>query len=197
MNIHNKERDFRAGLVCAEAFQRLAEPFIGRIAGEVKEGTQDPSRELGDVVACAVNLAFALELYIKTLLVQLQLGVPKDHDLRKLYDALPQEVRADIEETYHTAWQSKWRGKRAAITIAKGARDAPTWTDYRGESKDLPALLERSRDVFHTWRYIFEFTQPEDGAYQFHQFEYGLLLCACNSLRAAITERLQQPPGAS
>jgi HEPN domain-containing protein len=193
MGSARKERDPHAGLVCAEAFQRVAERLIGRI-GELKEGTQDPCSGLGDVVACAVNLAFALELYLKTLLVQLQLEVPQRHDLRNLYDALPQEVKDNIEKAYDTAWRSQWYGKRAAITIAKGPRDEPTWTDYRNEAKDMGALLERSNDVFLAFRYIYEFTEPEDDAYQFHQFEYGLLLSACHSLRAAIIERLQEPP---
>jgi len=57
-----KERDFRAGFVCAEAFQRMAEPFIGRIAREVDGGLQAPSSELGEVVASAVNLALVSEL---------------------------------------------------------------------------------------------------------------------------------------
>lgn len=188
-----RRRDLRASFVCAEAFQKLAEQFIPRIAVDVKEGTHAPSAELGQLVASAVNLAFALELYLKTLLGQLQLRVPQHHNLRNLYDTLPQEVRDEIEKAYDEHWRSQWLGKHAAITVAKGPSDKPKWNDRRNESKDLAALLERSGNVFQTWRYIYEFTEPEDGAYQFHQFEYGLLLCACQSLRTVILERLPDP----
>jgi len=140
------------------------------------------------LVGSAVNVAFALELYLKTLLAQLQLGVLKHHDLRDLFDALPLDARTEIEETYDRSWRSRWLGERASITIAVGSRDLPQWTEYR-ESRGLPALLDRSRDVFQTWRYIFEIEVPAGSAYQFHRFEYGLLLCACDSLRAAIVGR--------
>lgn len=189
-----RRRDIRASFVSAGAFQRLAEHYIPRIATDVKEGTYDPSAQLGHLVACAVNLAFALELYLKTLLGLLQLKIPQHHDLRNLYDALPEEAKSEIEKTYEESWRSQWLGKRAAITVAKGPSDRPTWKDYSSESKDLTALLERSRDVFQTWRYVYEFTEPKDEAYQFHQFEYGLLLCVCQSLRASIIDRLEEPP---
>jgi len=76
-----KERDARAALVCGEAFQRLAAGFIPRI-GVIKEtSAQAMSNELGDLVACATNLGFAIELYLKALLTQLDLPVPKSHNL--------------------------------------------------------------------------------------------------------------------
>ncbi len=188
-------RDVRAGLVCAEAFQKLAEPFIERIATDLREGTQDhPSIEIGDLVACATNLAFALELYMKTLLAQLELTIPHTHDLRHLYDAIPHQVRTQIEHDYDDAWRSQWYGRRASITVAKGPLDQPAWNDYRKDSKQLGELLRRSCDLFQSWRYIYELTEPEDGAYQFHQFEYGLLLCACQAIRASVMTHLDEMP---
>lgn len=191
-----RARDLRMGLVSAEAFQRLAEPFIARIAQDVKGGVQDPSNELGDLVASAANLGFALELYIKTLLEQLETTVPKHHDLGRLYQALPPEVKTEVEQRYDCAWRTQWYGKRASITVAKGPLDEPAWNDYRNESKDLAPLLERSKDMFQTWRYVYEFTRPDDTPYQYHQFEYGLLLCACEAVRSAIVRRAQQGDGA-
>ncbi len=189
------DRDTSAALVCAEAFQRLAEPFLARIAEDVKEGTQPPSRNFGDLVAVASNLAFAVELYIKTLLAQLPPhDVPRGHDLGKLDVAIPQHVREGIEKSYDAIWRAHWYGKRASITIAKGAPDQPIWEDYRNQSKDLRALLTRSGDVFSSWRYIYEFTQPDQGNYQFHHFEYGLLSSACEAIRAAISDLLQNSP---
>ncbi len=86
----HKERHAQAALVCGEAFQRLAAEFIPRI-GVIKEtAAQAMSNELGDLVACATNLAFALELFLKALLSQLDLPVPKSHNLYILYDAIPQ-----------------------------------------------------------------------------------------------------------
>jgi hypothetical protein len=187
-----KERDSQAALVCGEAFQRLAGEFIPRIDSIKEKSSQDMSKELGDLVACATNLGFAIELYIKALLTQLDLLVPQDHDLLKLYNEIPQPVRAIIEEVYDTKWpeQASQLCGRVSITLAKGPLEKPRWNDYK-VSPSLPDLLARSKNLFPSWRYIFEFTQSEDSPYQFHQFEYGLLWCAAEAIRVEITIRLQ------
>src|SRR5713101_6874771 len=87
-------------LLCGEAFQRLAEKLIPAV-WTVKEGScYVMPDEMGDVVACATNLAFAVEVYLKGLLIQLGLDFPMDHNLRNLYGAIPQPVRTLIESIY-------------------------------------------------------------------------------------------------
>jgi len=149
------------------------------------------SNELGDIVVCAANLAFAIELYSKALLMLLDLKVPQVHNLRVLYDTIPQPVRELIESVYETAWpdQARQLRGRVSVTLAKGPREEPLWDDYTKESLALPDLLARSKNLFQSWRYIFEFRQPNDSSYQFHQFEYGLLWCAAEAIKAEIKVR--------
>ncbi len=186
-----KKHDAQAALVCGEAFQRLAAEFIPRI-GAIKEASaQAMSNELGDLVACATNLGFAIELYLKALLMHLDLPVPQVHDLHDLYDRIPQPVRALIEGTYDTKLPDQacqLRG-RVSITLARGPLEEPRWDDYK-VSPALPDLLARSKDLFGSWRYVFEFSQPEHTSYQFHQFEYGLLWCVAETIRVEVTVRL-------
>jgi len=187
-----KERDAEAALACGEAFQKLAREFIPRISLIGVKPAKTFPYELGDLVACATNLGFAIELYIKALLTHLGLPVPQVHNLRHLYDSIPQPVREVIEGTYDAALLDQIRQLygRVSITLAKGPLEEPTWTQYDEVPLTLPDLLARSRDLFQSWRYIFEFSQPEDGSYQFHQFEYGLLWCAAEAIRIEITVRL-------
>jgi hypothetical protein len=113
-------RDAQSALVCAEAFQKLAEELIPRI-WTVKEGSYHVTpTQMGDVVACATNLAFAVELYLKGLLTQLDSPVPRTHDLRVLYDALPQPVRTLIESIYDVALPDEMSrlDRRAIFTLA-------------------------------------------------------------------------------
>ncbi len=181
-----RDRDVRAGLVCAEAFQRLSEPIINRIARDVTEGSyRSAPPEIGELVASAVNLSFALELYLKSLLAQLGEHA-RGHNLRKLYDALPSDVRGQIRERYDATWQSEWNGRHVSVTLAKGPPDPPVWEDYSDKPKDIAALLERSCDCFQSWRYVFEWTEPPGTRYQRHEFEYGLLLSACIAVRATL-----------
>jgi hypothetical protein len=188
-----KERDSQTALVCAEAFQRLAKEFIPKIGAIKEKSSQVISNELGDLVACATNLGFAIELYLKALLIQLDLPVPQDHNLRVLYDRIPQPVRTIIEDVYNTKWpeQASQLCGRVSITLAKGPMENPRWDNYK-VSPALPDLLARSKNLFQSWRYIYEFTQPEDSPYQFHQFEYGLLWCAAEAIRVEVTIRLHR-----
>jgi HEPN domain-containing protein len=187
-----KELSAQAAIVCGEAFQRLAQEFIPKIGAIKERSSYAMSSELGDLVACATNLGFAIELYLKALLTQLDLPVPQVHDLRALYDKIPQPVRALIESVYDTALPDQVRQLygRVSLTIAKGPIGEPPRDDYTKVSLALPDVLARSRDLFQSWRYIFEFTQPEDSPYQIHQFEYGLLWCAAEAIRVEITVRL-------
>ena len=188
-----KERDSQAALVCGEAFQRLAEEFIPKIGAIKEKSSQDMSNELGDLVACATNLGFAIELYLKALLTRLDLPVPQVHDLRALYDGIPQPVRAIIESVYDNALPDEVRQLRGRVsfTLSKGPREEPLRDDYTKISLALPDLLARARDLFQCWRYVFEFSPPEESPYQFHQFEYALLRCAAEAMRVEITIRLQ------
>ncbi|MBN1695590.1 HEPN domain-containing protein [candidate division WOR-3 bacterium] len=53
-------------------------------------------------MVCATNLAFAIELYLKALLILLDLKWPYTHDLHTLYNLVPESVRELIESVYET-----------------------------------------------------------------------------------------------
>jgi hypothetical protein len=193
MSAEKKVRNSQEALVCGEAFQRLAEKLMPAI-WIVREGScRVMPDEMGDLVACATNLAFALELYLKALLTHLNLPVPRVHDLRVLYDAIPRTIRTLIESIYDAALPDEVRrlGGHVSFTFAKGSPEEPQWDDYK-VSLALPDLLARSKDLFQSWRYVFEFSQPEGTAYQFHKFEYGFLRCAAEVLRVEVTVRLHE-----
>lgn len=189
-----KQLSSQAALVCGEAFQKVAESIIPRIRSLQEESSQNFSEELGDLVACAANLGFAIELYLKALLTQLELPVPQTHNLRTLFDAIPQQVRELIESTYDSAMPDQIRrmGGYVSVTIAKGSPQEPRWNDYAGVPLSLLDVLTRSKDLFPSWRYVFEFTQDLDSRYQFHEFEYGLLWCAAEAIRVETTVRLNR-----
>ena len=188
-----KQREVKVGLVCALAFWQLADPFLHRIAEAIPEGSVTPF-EIGELVACATNLAFALELYMKTLLAQAQLPVPKHHDLGKLYESLPDDVQSEVEAAYDRA-RPYWHGRRRSISVASGPLEAPEWHDDPTESQALAHVLQRSGDVFSSWRYVYEFTAPTAGAYHFRRFEYGMLQCVCIAMNESITHRMELAAG--
>jgi hypothetical protein len=148
--------------------------------------------ELGDLTACAANLGFAIELFLKALLSLLEQSVSRTHDLHRLYGALPEDVREIIESTYDSALPDQLQklGGHSAVTIASGQLQTPAWARFSSTSHSLPNLLERSRDLFSSWRYISEITQKKGVPYAFHQFEYVLLWCAAEAIRVEVTVRM-------
>jgi hypothetical protein len=189
-----KERSPQAALVCGQAFQRLAErlfPSIWAVRGTPLHAISD---EMGDVVACATNLGLAIELYLKGLLARRGLEVPKVHDLAALFDALPEPERTYIEILFMDQMPDTLRilnGRSWSFTLAKGAEETPQW-DQSYRSLALPDLLARSKDLFQSWRYVFEFSLPAGNSYQFHQFEFIPLRCAAEAIRVELVAQLME-----
>lgn len=188
----DRECDLNAALACAEAYLRLAEPALIKIK-DVEESKEPDSfsPSLADSVAAATNLAFAIELYIKAILIVSKINVPQGrdgHNLGKLYAAMPQHFRVVIGKLYEETRKKDWNGRYDSITLSIGPVSAgiPKWDDNRSESFDLEVLLDRSSDIFTSWRYIYEFKKPDEGGWQFHRLEYCLLLSACRTMRDII-----------
>jgi hypothetical protein len=188
---HKHDRD--AAVVCAEAFLRLAEPVVMRIGKDVPESTTHhpflPS--MGDVAAAATNLAFAIELYIKAILIASKIDAPPGrdgHNLGKLHAAMPSHFKIVIERSYEEIRKKDWNGRYPSITVAMRPvpTNLPQWNDSRSHSLDLGSLLNRSSDTFTSWRYIYEYKNPGKGGWRSLRFEYGLLLSACRAMRETV-----------
>lgn len=179
---------------CAESFQKIGELFIDEIGQRYPEGaTQKPPPGLGDLVCCATNLSFSLELCLKALLVKSGEAYPHQHDLLALYKMLPAKDKHSIELDYNRYLKSIPPGLRGSITIAKGPVSPPKWRDYAEMKKDLASVLYRSRDVFSSWRYLFEVKLEDEESYEIHEFEYRLLHCAYNALLAQLKPEADEP----
>jgi len=178
-------------MVCGEAFQRVAEELIPSIPLTKAGSFKAINNEAGNIIVCASNLAFAIELYLKALLLHLDLEVPRTHDLSELYEKVPKQVRQLMESVYKEALPGQVRqlGGHVSITFAKGPRREPLWDDDN-RTLVLSDLLMRSKNLFESWRYVFEYCQPNDNFYQYHQFEYGFLWCAAETIKAEIKVRL-------
>lgn len=106
-------------------------------------------------VPAVVNSAFACEVFLKLLLEMEQIAIKKTHQLEDLFDQLPDQVKADIQQN----------------TMQKYG----TWTDVFGLS-----LLHQVSDAFVTWRYNYEHDFGKDGTMK---IEIGFLVAFRNALR--------------
>jgi hypothetical protein len=184
-------------LVCADSFLKTAQSFIDikRINSDLPEGpigAYGPA--FGDLAVCATNLAFALEIYLKCLRAQLGLGQARGHDLWELYCGLPSDIKSEIESRYERG-RTNPSPAYAYISFALTQRpDKPIWQDLGLASMNLEDVLKRSKDVFVSWRYVFEFRNAEDkNSHQVHTFEYLLLLLGCVAINEAILRNWYTP----
>mgnify|MGYP001578310399 FL=1 len=116
-----------------DGYKVMKEKYIFDAAKDFETGSRILAEQFGQrifpVRAVVVTSAFAIELYLKCLLLLTAGAIPKSHKLVDLYDALPNEVKHLAREKYHVI--------------------APK----EGELRD--ALLEHN-ETFVEWRYIFE-----------------------------------------
>ncbi|MGY0574306.1 hypothetical protein ACTGJ9_027210 [Bradyrhizobium sp. RDM12] len=95
--------------------------------------TGAPPRNPINVIPFAVNAAFAVELYLKTLACVHGLEM-RGHDLLGLFDQLPEEALEQL---------------RQEIVLAPATDGIKDLTGFRVE-------IERLRHVFVEWRYLYE-----------------------------------------
>jgi|SRR4029450_8415401 hypothetical protein len=172
----------------ANAFREHSRPFCekARFSApyQVRPVEDD---DFGAMVASATNLAFAIELYVKALRMLNKLGPMHTHDLFNLYASLPKSLRLAIEATYEAGLKKLDPSASPFVVVRIAHRDAPQEDRSRIEqlppdvaNTSLERVLERSRDLFERWRYLYD--QGEHGTVKWLCYEYRWLEVAADAL---------------
>ena len=190
--ILDKNRDYRFAFQCADSFFNLAKPYLNKVGNDLNGGVVAASQDPGGLVSAATNLALALELYLKSLRMGLELSIPETHNLWTLYKSLPSNVKRLIEQNYNQTVEATPKEELKEIKVAYelGTADGPKvprFPKYENESKDVKAILKRSANAFQIWRYIYESIKPGE-RYYFIRLEYSHLILLCYSVREYIQE---------
>ena len=145
---------------------------------------------LGALFASATNLALAVELYLKSLMILLRMDIPNTHELWTIFKRFPSELRSAIESQFDSSLDSV-PGQTVALQLdiwAGGEPKAPLPDIPTDEKYDLKSLLKRCNNAFVTWRYIYE--RGEQGKHVLFEYEYVRLGVLCEVLRHIIQSRL-------
>lgn len=185
-------------LHCADSFRETAESFIiGKFKSLPKGDLSFWHPSFGDIAACATNLAFALEIYLKCL--RLQVGLPPraaagaGHDLWRLYKELPNDVRKDIEARYERGRTQPYPANASISFAMQRSPLAADWYAGPEKSMEFEQVLKRSKDTFVSWRYVFEIQEPDKRHGRRQTFEYLLLFFACVAINAVISRNWFTP----
>ena len=182
--------DLRVLMECAMAFQELAASQVHSIP-KLRETATSGLVGATSVVTCAVNLGFAIELYLKALRVQLGVAFRNSHDLYELWSDLPQDAKEYVEWMYLLGLKALPKNERFSCTLAVGSQEQPNWEKPDGKYLMVDPLLQRARNLFASFRYLFEIRIPEDESHQVRVFDYRPLLVLCDAVRAEVMTRLE------
>jgi len=156
-------REFNEALRAARAFLEIADTFFAALPGLMKRDPDYARKTRSQLIAAATNLAFGVELYLKTLLMATGSKVPtgrNGHNLLVLFEALTPETRTSLELFYQKRMQASGPLKevRVYVTSRSNLSDAER---VQEEAKlvsgdDLQSVLTSEKDAFQSWRYFYE-----------------------------------------
>lgn len=155
----------------------IADSFLQSMPYETIDIVKNMHENWGMVFATATNLSLAVELYIKACLITHNVKFKTIHDLKELFNSLPYKVKTKIKADYR-AYNPRPNNpfdKKSAIDMCHSIKSA------RAKKHDLESVLNRSKDSFTAYRYLFE--SIENSSTKSIKFEYGALWCAARAIR--------------
>jgi hypothetical protein len=157
----HQPRDAYIVLKTGDAFRKVSDSFCQRMSAlPLEESKQEADKDKGGMIAAATCLAFAVELYIKALRMLNRLGPKRIHYLDELYSDLPNNLRRSIEKRYNAGMGTSSRALVVNITHKDATSQERMKKPQPEVDQSLLGVLKRSRDVFTTWRYLYDQGEP-------------------------------------
>jgi hypothetical protein len=151
MGVPEVDCDLKKVLLAAAQFENCGDTAlqISNLLWSRFNTTTVPNSPEAPVVAAVVNLAFALELYLKALIIlDHNCDLPHENKLHVLYGQLQVGTRTRITEIYDEMVARFRPSQEAAITKHPGWKGTLKW--------DINSVLIESNRAFEKWRYWYE-----------------------------------------
>lgn len=185
MNSPPASYSFHLAKLTAGALHQQARQIIGTFIWHAQNSGTKQTVGYGELLAAATMLAFALELYLKSLLLLCRCPVPKTHNLIRLYRLLPEKQRVTIIAIYDKS--AKDLAPEAGVLSMSVGQGGTSGTQQHPTDVGLEAVLERNKDVFVNWRYFYS-TAVDGGPRVNLVFEYQRLDWICGAINLHIPE---------
>lgn len=152
--------------------------------------------DMNESVASATNRILALELYMKAVLVAVPLPVPMEHDLVKLFNALPERMRVYFSRKFDEWTEAHPRQIRLRVESSFQLSDVERELELSDNvvilDPSLEALLERNKDGFVDSRYLFQAARWDE--IKIHTYEYPRLELICKIICETLERDIQNRP---
>ena len=177
-------------LSSANAYYSLSATITEKLPRTDEELSSAPP-SIVDLAASATNRILALELYIKACLVMFRLAVPMVHDLKILYDALPEQTRQTFEQCFNERCNLMPPHEIGWLAVCFQMADYCDDDALKKEAvsdMSLAALLERNREGFLLSRYLFQEGKREEATRFDYEYRRLSILCGivCEGLENTI-----------
>jgi HEPN domain-containing protein len=173
----------------ADLLYRMASGFhkVGVDAAWQLRGTgADAFRMIGPA---AVNLALAVELYLKAIYLLNARRPPGVHELWKLFSTLPNSTVELLDKNYSQAFAiTDNELKSMHMVIAKGNEEEKK--DFPPTPNTVELLLKCHNHAFISWRYLHEFSSKGTA----YHFDYHAMHVFCGILNSHIISLLNARP---
>jgi hypothetical protein len=130
---------------------------------------------IGRVLTSVMLAGFALELGLKIFPMTYGSKRPRGHNLRKLFDELPEQIRNDISASYAASTFPKPLVLIYALISTKEQPQVPEGV-RRARYDTAENVIEHSADAFTKARYFFEDVRAADWVTISHGVHYMLVL---------------------
>lgn len=147
---------------------------LAQTASDLAASSSAPDK-IGHVLSAVLLAGFALELGLKIFSMTYRNERPRGHDLQTLFDALPSQIRGDIDATFEASEFRKPNIELIALISSPGVPATPTRTiDTRYDTAEN--VVRSSAHAFTKARYFFENVQSRDWAIVANPVHYMLIL---------------------
>ena len=142
-------------------------------------GYSDSVATTGQMIACSVNLLYAIELLLKATLSAFKKASGSEHDLWKLYTKLPRDVQNAVEVAYD---EREGTGSNQSFGVAiRTVSDPENGFTPPASAKGMREVLKSSRSKYSQFRYAFEYEGESSQALHLH-LQFGDLLRAADCM---------------
>ena len=187
-------RDSNLSLLTAKGFYDQAIPFLEKIDSR-SNYHELALADLGGLIASATTMALSLEIYIKTLYIMSNVNVPHNHNLWRLFEGLPSNIKDHAIQIYNAkkSIEKPENLRGIQIKLTENSR-VPQKIDIDDEdlnrtlSMDLESILKKSEDAFINWRYLYE--QPEQNKPLILQYDFVCMAILVKTLHEIITSAI-------
>lgn len=187
-------------LESANSFRQLSKVFTDKLGKDVEVAKEIAAHDQGGMIASPTLLSLSIELYLKGMIMIFpRIKVPETHDLSALYKKLPQGLRSAMEDYYNYLNSTINPTDTSALIVALHPHtvtdeEFDEWlkinplVSEKNKVRTIEAVLKRSKDMFMTWRYIYE----KKNHIQLYSYEYTRLGFIADSLRYHLEEMINQ-----